>query len=328
MKAVPLIAAGVGVAVTTGLVAYFGAGAVGHALLSVGLLGFAAICAIHLGLILVMGLAWRVLLPRTPWWVPVWGRLVRDSGSEALPLSQVGGYVLGARAVSLFAVPGTIAAATTIVDVTLEFMAQVAYTALGLLCLVRLRPASEVAVPVAVGLVLAALAAFGFLVVQRRGIAYVDRIARILGRGWAERTAAGAAALHSALAATYERSAALGVNSALHLVCWIASAGEAWLLLRFAGAPLPFGAVLVMESLLYATRSAAFIVPNAIGVQEGAYILLGAAFGLSPDTALALSLLKRARDLVIGLPTVAAWQAVEGGRLWRRTERRPRLTGS
>jgi hypothetical protein len=37
-------------------------------------------------------------------------------------------------------------------------------------------------------------------------------------------------------------------------------------------------------------------VPNAVGVQEGAYILLGAIFGLSAETVLALSLLKRARD--------------------------------
>ena len=34
--------------------------------------------------------------------------------------------------------------------------------------------------------------------------------------------------------------------------------------------------------------------------------------------ALALSLLKRARDLVIGLPAIGIWQAVEGNRLWRR----------
>jgi hypothetical protein len=59
-------------------------------------------------------------------------------------------------------------------------------------------------------------------------------------------------------------------------------------------------------------------VPNSVGVQEGAYILLGGAFGLSPDMALALSLLKRARDLTIGLPVIALWQAIEGGRLLRR----------
>jgi hypothetical protein len=34
--------------------------------------------------------------------------------------------------------------------------------------------------------------------------------------------------------------------------------------------------------------------------------------------ALALSLLKRARDLAIGLPVLGGWQAIEGGRVWRR----------
>jgi glycosyltransferase 2 family protein len=76
--------------------------------------------------------------------------------------------------------------------------------------------------------------------------------------------------------------------------------------------------VLVIEGLLYAIRSAAFAVPNAVGVQEGAYILLGAGFGVTPELALALSLLKRARDLAIGLPALAAWQSAETGRLWRR----------
>jgi hypothetical protein len=34
--------------------------------------------------------------------------------------------------------------------------------------------------------------------------------------------------------------------------------------------------------------------------------------------ALALSFLKRARDVAIGLPTLGIWQAIEGGRIWRR----------
>jgi len=32
--------------------------------------------------------------------------------------------------------------------------------------------------------------------------------------------------------------------------------------------------------------------------------------------------LKRARDLVIGLPAVGVWQILEGGRLWRRVSRK------
>jgi putative membrane protein len=318
MRAWPLLVAIAGVAVIAALVAYFGAGAVVRSLFAVGAVGFAAICAFHLALIAVMGLAWRTLLPGAMAGKVMWARLVRDSAAETLPLSQVGGYVLGARALALAGVSGTLAAASTIVDVTVEFVAQLAYTALGLALLVRLQPETEVAAPVLFGLAVATAAAVAFVMVQRRGYNLVDRIAQAIGRGWAERSAAGAAALHAALAAIYRRHTRLWVSFALHLGCWVASAAEVWLALRLAGQPLSWGAVLAIESLLYAIRTAAFVVPQAVGVQEGAYLLLGAAFGLTPEMALALSLLKRARDLVIGLPAIGVWQAIEGGRLWRR----------
>jgi putative membrane protein len=315
VKLFSVAAAVVGLFLMTALVAYFGVGAVIRSFSAVGWEGFAAICAIHLVLIVLMGIAWGVLMPGTPLWVPVWGRLVRDSGSEVLPLSQVGGYVLGARAVTLAGVAGTTATASTIVDVTLELFGQLAYTALGISLLISVKPDVAIAVPVLAGLSAAGLLAGGFLLVQRCGFARVERFVRIIGRGWADKAAAGAAALHTALGELYRSRSRVLFSFALHLACWIASTLEAWVALRFAGAPLSFRAVLVMESLLYAVRSVAFAVPNAVGVQEAAYILLGAGFGLVPEAALALSLLKRARDLTIGLPALAGWQVLEGGRL-------------
>jgi putative membrane protein len=323
IKLLPVLATGIGLAAMAALVAYFGAGAVWDSLMAVGAGGFAAVCAIHLVLIAVMGLAWRALLPGQRPLALMWGRLVRDSGSEALPLSQVGGYVLGARAATLAGVSGSLAAASTIVDVTLEFVAQIAYTGLGLAWLIYLQPGHPATQPILVGLVVAVGAAGIFLLVQRHALQYVDRIAGVLGLDWTERTAAGVAALHQALAAIYKNAAGLWWSLALHLVCWVASAIEAWLALSLAGVQIRFGAVLALESLLYAIRTAAFVVPNAVGVQEGAYILLGAGFGLTPEMALALSLLKRARDLVIGLPAIGVWQALEGGRLVRRFQRSP-----
>jgi putative membrane protein len=318
MKVLPIVAVILGVTVMAALVAYFGAGAVMGSLAAVGLGGFAAVCLIHLALTGLMGLAWRALLPGAPAGRVMWARLMRDSGSEALPLSQVGGYVLGVRALALAGVPATLGAASTIVDVTLEFLAQLAYTALGLALLVRSQPETQVAVPVLLGMAVAGAAAGAFVLVQHRGLDYFDRLARRIGSGWIERGAAGAAALHSALAEIYRHRAGLWVSLVLHLVCWIASAIQVWVVLHIAGQPLSFSAVLAIESLLYAIRTAAFFIPQAVGVQEGAYILLGAGFGLTPEMSLALSLLKRGRDLAIGLPAVAIWQALEGHALWRR----------
>jgi glycosyltransferase 2 family protein len=342
MKRASLAAAAVGSALIAALVVHFGADAVIRSLLAIGWQGFGAILLIHLALIAVMGIAWRTLLPGTRPLAAIWGRLVRDSASEVLPLTQVGGYVAGARAIAGADVSGIAATTTTIVDVTLECLAQLAYTGLALLLLLCLAPENRVASAVAAGLAVAVLIAIGFLAAQRRGFGLVDRVARAIGRDWAgrdwagrdwaerdlagrdwsgsdwaDRTAAGAAALHTAIGDAYRRRGRLAAGFALHLFCWIASASEAWLALGLAGAPLGFGPVLTIEGLFYAVRSVAFAIPNAAGVQEGAYILLGAGFGLTPDIALALSLLKRARDLVIGLPVLGIWQLAETGRFWR-----------
>jgi hypothetical protein len=59
-------------------------------------------------------------------------------------------------------------------------------------------------------------------------------------------------------------------------------------------------------------------VPAALGIQEGAYVVLGGLFGISPEVALALSLLKRARSLLLGVPPLLLWQVAEGRLLWRR----------
>jgi glycosyltransferase 2 family protein len=318
VRLAPVIAAIVGTVLIGGLVAHFGAAGVLRTLLAVGAAGFAAICLVHLVLIAAMGAAWWVLLPGTRLWTAIWGRLVRDSGSEVLPLSQVGGYALGARAITVAGVSGTSATASTIVDVSLECVAQLAYTAFALGWLLRLKPGSELAAPAASGLAVAALLVAGFVAAQRCGFDLIGRFARATGRGWADRTAAGAAVLHAAIAAIYRRRVQLGIGFAIHLACWFAGTIEAWLALRFFRAPLGFGSVLVIESLLYAARSVAFAVPNAVGVQEGAYLLLGAGFGMTPDIALALSLLKRARDVAIGVPALGIWQLLESRRLWRR----------
>jgi putative membrane protein len=318
MRFFPVLAVIAGVSAMVALVWRLGAAAVLHSLVAVGALGFVSVCLIHTALIAMMGLAWYALLPGTRPWVAIWGRFVRDAGSEVLPLSQVGGYVLGTRAIALCGVPATRGAASTIVDVTLEFVGQLGYVALGLAWLVHLHAETIPPWIVAAGLAVACGLAAVFVIVQRHGVRNVHRIAHILGRGWAEKTAAGAATLHEALDAIYRHRGGVWASLLLHFLCWVASASEVWVALWFAGDPIAFGSALTIESLVYAMRTVAFAVPNAVGVQEGAYILLGTAFGLSPEMALALSFLKRARDLTIGLPVLALWQAVEGGRLARR----------
>src|SRR5579871_6843887 len=190
MRWVTVLLAAAGSAVIAVLVVHFGAGAVARSLAAVGISGVVMICAIHLMLMAMMGLAWWVLLPGSGPWPVIWARLVRDSVAEVLPFSQLGGYVFGARALAVAGVPGGAAVATTIVDVTQEFLAQIAYVAIALSWLVARNPRSSLALPGAIGTGLAVAGALAFVVAQRRGFGLLERA---LGRGWTAKTAAAAA---------------------------------------------------------------------------------------------------------------------------------------
>jgi glycosyltransferase involved in cell wall biosynthesis len=86
---------------------------------------------------------------------------------------------------------------------------------------------------------------------------------------------------------------------------------ETWLVLRLLGRPIGWVAALAIESLAASARGAAFVVPGGIGVQEGALVAVGAAFGVAAPAALALGVVKRGRELVVGAPAIAAWVIAE-----------------
>ena len=61
--------------------------------------------------------------------------------------------------------------------------------------------------------------------------------------------------------------------------------------------------------------------PGALGVQEGGFIVICRAFGLAPEVAIALSLVKRLREVVLGVPALIAWQRLESWPPLARTKR-------
>jgi hypothetical protein len=72
-----------------------------------------------------------------------------------------------------------------------------------------------------------------------------------------------------------------------------------------------------LEALLCTLRSIAAPVPAAIGVQEWGYAMLAPLFGLPAEMGVAVSLLKRAREIVLGIPALLYWQTVEGRAAFR-----------
>lgn len=83
---------------------------------------------------------------------------------------------------------------------------------------------------------------------------------------------------------------------------------EIYVASRLLGMPLTFMESLILEALAQTARMMAFAIPGGLGAQEGVLTLVGTALGLTPETALAMSLLKRGRELAVGLPALACWQ--------------------
>ena len=125
----------------------------------------------------------------------------------------------------------------------------------------------------------------------------------------------GAQALDKAIIDSYRRRRDFIAATAWRLLGWVLGTGEVWLTLYFLQHPVDLFEAFMLESMGQALRKAVFIVPGALGVQEGGFILLGAVVGLNPETGLALSLVKRVRELLIGLPAILYWQIMEGHNL-------------
>jgi uncharacterized membrane protein YbhN (UPF0104 family) len=100
------------------------------------------------------------------------------------------------------------------------------------------------------------------------------------------------------------------------LASWFAHAVEVWLIFWFLGKPVSWSDAIILESLGAAVRSVAFAVPGAIGVQEGGLLAIGLVLGIGAEDALAMALVKRAREILVAGPGLLAWWGVEGRRFW------------
>jgi len=311
----------VGLALFTALLAAHGASDVVAALRTAGI-GLLAVAAFHLLPMLADALGWRRLLPgelRPPVRTVLWARWIGESVNGLLPVLQVGGNIVKAGLLARAGVGGPLAGASVVVDVTLVMLTQVIFTLLGLALLLLHLGGHPLALPVAVGVVVMGSIVAAFYAAQRQGVfgALAQLLAK-LGRGRWVSLVAGGDAIDASVALLYRQRRTIASASAWHLVSWIVGVGEVWLALSFLGHPVSLSSAVMLESLGQAVRAGAFAVPGALGVQEGGYVMLGRVLGLSPEIALALSLTKRVRELLLGVPGLIAWQldvaATEDGR--------------
>ena len=276
--------------------------------------GLLVASVVHLFPMMLNTAAWQRLFP--PSHRPGFAHLLqatwtRESVNALLPVMRVGGEIVAYRIVRRSDVPPVDIAATLVVDMGMSILTQAVFTLVGIGLLMLHGAARDIVLQLA--LAAAALIALGaaFVAVQRAGLA--GMVARFLHRiaGRFAHLVAGSERIDAAIAAIYARRRDIARCALWQCAAWAVGTLEIWLALYFLGHPRSILDAAMIDALIHAISSVAFAIPGALGVQEGGFLLLGAAVGLDGPTALALAAARRVRDVVVYFPGLAAWHRAE-----------------
>jgi putative membrane protein len=321
MKFITPMSALLGLALLSGLIAYYGFPLVGRALASSGWGAALVIGARAIGL-MGAGIGWGVLIDgmrfrRSGIFVGL--RFIREAINCLFPVAQVGGDLIGARLLTFFGVAGGLALASVLVDIFVQVVSLVVFVLVGTAILPVIPEDRGLITRVLYGLALAVPAIVGFYLVLRLGVSQAIR-AKLTAfthrRKWI--AISQIASLGDHLQGLWGRSGRLSASLVIHTSIWFFGALEVFVALRFMGHAGSLAQAIAIESIGQGIRAAAFAIPGGLGVQDGGLIAVGAVFGVPAEVALAVALLKRIAEIVLGVPSLLAWQALEGRRLLRK----------
>ena len=298
-----------------------GAGQVGAAIARAGW-GLPAITFYHLLQTLSDAAGWSVLIPKEhkiPLARSFFLHWMGESINNLLPTGRVGGDIVMTRIAAFWGIPLRTSTAAMIVDITIGIVTKVIYIVAACILLIAVTGRTDLARPAVVAVITGTVAAAGFYSVQRLGM---FRWSAILASRLAKSPAwdslvQGGEALDQAIGNVYAHRGGVAGCTFFWILSWLIASGEIWFTLWALGSPSSLVTAVILESAALAIRGAAFLVPAAVGVQEGGYILLGNLLGIPGEIALALSLIRRMRELALGIPGLIAWQFIEANRLWQ-----------
>ncbi len=269
-------------------------------------------------------LGWRVLLapsdPQRRAGIPFlfWVATVREACNRLLPVANIGGEIVGIRLVKWRGLPGTPVAASVIMEVLLTLVSQYLFAALGILLLIGLTQH--------IGTLNSVLGALVASLPLPIGLLYLLRHGQLFSRleAFAEKMLGGSSRLTELLDGTrldeevralYAQPLRLAWACMWQFFGFVLGSFESWLALQLLGYPISVWDAIAIEAVTQSVRHIIFVVPAGLGVQEGGLVLFGNLIGLPADAAIALSLVKRAREVGFGLPALVSWQWAEARRL-------------
>lgn len=315
MKKVAILIAIAGVGLSIGLVIWIGAGKIWHALITVGWSGFAIIIGWQLLTFLVLATAWRLVCPGGRWPVLVWGRLVREGANNILPFSEAGGLASGARAIVIEGVSLPMSIASSLADIAAEFIGEIPFILFGVVVLLAHGASEAVLVPVLIGAAIVLAGGAALIWAEQHSAKLFHAIGTRIAKRWAKRGRERAGEVEREFERVFASTRRVGAAAGLHFVGWLSGGVTVWISYRLLGANIDLLDCMAIEGLLSAALVVAFLVPIGLGVQEVSYILIGRIFGIPAYLSIGVSVLRRARDIVMGAPALMSWQVIEAKRL-------------
>jgi putative membrane protein len=306
-----------GIALIAWLLHSYGIVRVGTVLMHAGVVGILVVIAIHLPQMLCSALGWQAIAAPTGSRLSLrtlfWLRWIREAVNNLLPLTQIGGEFIAARLMRRRGMHLAHAIGGVIADLMLETATQVIFTVLGLALLVQAAGHTDFTSAASRGLLLAAVGLVAAFVLVRLGVVkLMEKGALKLGKSLGWPNMAQISGLHAAVTCCLRSPRAVAVSALWHLASWILGGVEVCVALHYFGHDTSFASGLIIESLGQASKSAGFAIPGALGVQEAGYVVICRLLGIPAETALALSLIKRLREVLLGLPGLFFWYRAEG----------------
>ena len=241
-------------------------------------------------------------------------RMVGEAFNIATPLGTMGGEpVKAALLKNVLGVAYDQGIASLVLAKTINLIALVAYLCIGY-GLILLYPQFSIAFKFSAGIGLLAfsLGIMGFFCVQRfRGFSrtggsfFRTRFGKPLHK-WFE----GMKSFEHELLLFYSGSSGrFSRATSLAFLNWIVGTMEVFVIAVFLGSPISIWEAWILESAVQLTRVATFFIPLSLGTQEGALFMVTAAITGDGASDVAISLVKRMREIVwIALGFAIGWR--------------------
>lgn len=300
----------------TGLIAWQGLGDVSDIILASGwpilLVPLAWSPTVFLGT-----LSWQLLFhpnqepPYRQLFMALWmGRSI----NTLLPVASIGGEVVKARMLILWGYAKAEASASVVVDKTVQVFGTIIWGLIGVVLLVHYSVEQDLIAAALTGFAVLGAGVAGFVMIQKVGIAsaMVRSAHKVTKSDVFENMKESANHVDDCVKETYGRPRRLFLSTFWRTITLLLQTAEVWAAAYVLGHPITLMEAMFLKSMTSTLSDVAFIIPNAYGIQEGAFVVLGAMIGLPPDLMLAISISIRIREVLVDVPGLAIWQHAEG----------------